>query len=140
MRSGAWVTRVGHAGSFRRRSECASAQLVEELPDTALSDSLATVITLNEGDDALEAASKVGNSGRAAQSVALALFVGCGDAPIETAVLSAIRCGGDTDTVAAIAAQLRAAAGEELPAGLAARESHRMPRTPASRAVTKPSQ
>jgi ADP-ribosylglycohydrolase len=89
--------------------------LVEELPDTALSDSLAVVASLPENATALDAASQIGASGRTAQSVALALFIGCSAPAIDIAILDAVRCGGDTDTTAALAAQMRAAAGDELP-------------------------
>ena len=89
--------------------------LIEDLPDTALSDSLAALVALPEDVDALDAATLTGTSGRTAQSVALALFIGCSASSIDIAVRDALRCGGDTDTIASLAAQLRAAAGAELP-------------------------
>lgn len=89
--------------------------LVEDLPDTALSDSLAALAELPSHATTVDAARVTGSSGRTAQSVALALFIGCSSSSIEGAIRDAVRCGGDTDTIASIAAQLRAAAGEELP-------------------------
>lgn len=89
--------------------------LIEELPDTALSDSLSALAKLSENATTLDAARLVGTSGRTAQSVALALFIGCSASSIEGAIIEALRCGGDTDTIASLAAQLRAAAGAELP-------------------------
>lgn len=61
------------------------------------------------------AARRVGTSGRTAQSIALAVFIGTSPLSVEDAVLAAIRAGGDTDTIAAVAAQLRAGSGEEVP-------------------------
>lgn len=90
--------------------------LIDELPDTALSDSLTALAALSENATSLDAAKEVGTSGRAAQSVALALFIGGSTLTIETAILEALRCGGDTDTIASLAAQMRAAAGTEIPA------------------------
>ena len=92
------------------------ASLVVTLPDTALSDALVALAALPELATASDAAKVVGTSGRAAQSVALALFLGAGTASIAGVIREALQCGGDTDTVAALAAQMRAAAGEEVPA------------------------
>ena len=89
--------------------------LLKDLPDTALSDSLAALVALPDSADALDAAARTGTSGRVAQSVALALFIGCSASSIDVAIRDALRCGGDVDTIASIAAQLRAAAGAELP-------------------------
>jgi ADP-ribosylglycohydrolase len=98
----------GHAGQELLTT------LIDELPDTALSDSLAKLVELPARGTASDAAEAVGTSGRTAESVALALFIGARTTTIEAAITAAIRCGGDTDTTAALAAQLRAAAGEEL--------------------------
>jgi ADP-ribosylglycohydrolase len=103
-----------HLAAGRAGREVLSA-LIEELPDTALSDSLAVLASLPEDATALDAANRIGTSGRTAQSVALALFIGCSVSDIEIAIRDAIRCGGDTDTIASLAAQLRAASGEQLP-------------------------
>lgn len=89
--------------------------LIEDLPDTALSDSLAALAALPEDADALDAATLVGTSGRTAQSVALALFIGSSPSSIDRAIHDSLRCGGDTDTIASLAAQMRAASGAELP-------------------------
>jgi len=86
--------------------------LVDELPDTALSDSLRALAPVTSP---LAAAATLGASGRAAESVALALFIGTTSPTIEDAILAAVRCGGDADTIAALAAQIRAATGEEPP-------------------------
>ncbi len=89
--------------------------LIEDLPDTALSDSLAALAALPENADALDAATLIGTSGRTAQSVALALFIGSTPSSIDSAIRDALRCGGDTDTIASLAAQMRAASGAALP-------------------------
>lgn len=91
-------------------------ELLGVLPDTALSDSLASLATLANDASIDAAARRVGTSGRTAQSVALAIFIGATPLGIEDAILAAIRAGGDTDTIAAIAAQLRACDREEIPA------------------------
>ncbi len=83
-------------------------QLTQDLPDTALSDRL---VELPNDAGYLDAAERVGNSGRTAESVALAIFIGLSETTIEHAILAAIRAGGDTDTIAAIAARC-----EPLPA------------------------
>jgi ADP-ribosylglycohydrolase len=90
-------------------------QLTGVLPDTALSDSLASLMTLAIDAPIDVAARQVGTSGRTAQSVALAIFIGATPIGIEDAILAAIRAGGDADTIAAIAAQLRACAGQDVP-------------------------
>jgi ADP-ribosylglycohydrolase len=89
--------------------------LVDQLPDTALSASLTALASLPDNATALDAATQTGASGRTAQSVALALFIGCTASAIDAAILDAVRCGGDTDTIAALAAQMRAASGDQLP-------------------------
>jgi ADP-ribosylglycohydrolase len=91
------------------------ATLLDELPETALSDALAKLVALAADATALDAAEAIGTSGRAAESVALALFIGARTIPIESAIAAAVRCGGDTDTIAALAAQLRASAGQDVP-------------------------
>jgi ADP-ribosyl-[dinitrogen reductase] hydrolase len=110
----AFVRALQLAADRRPRRDVLTA-LIDELPDTALSDSLVALVALPEHATSAAAAKVVGTSGRAAQSVALALFLGSTTSTLETAVLEAVRCGGDTDTVAALAAQVRAAAGEEIP-------------------------
>lgn len=95
--------------------EATPRQLVDVLPDTALSDNLASLASL-PGEAPFEAAAaEVGTSGRTAESIALTLFIGTSPIAIETAIVAAIRAGGDADTIAAVAAQLRASAGEEIP-------------------------
>jgi ADP-ribosylglycohydrolase len=89
--------------------------LIDELPDTALSDSLAVLAQMSAAASPQGAAGAVGTSGRTSESVALAIFIGATAETIEDAVTAAVRCGGDTDTVAALAAQLCAAAGGEIP-------------------------
>lgn len=104
------------AGSRQQPRREVLASLVATLPDTALSDALAALAALPELAAASDAAKIVGTSGRASEAVALAIFLGAGADSIEGVLREAIRCGGDTDTIAALAAQIRAAAGEELPA------------------------
>jgi ADP-ribosylglycohydrolase len=103
------------AGARRQTRREVLAALVATLPDTALSDALVALAALPAVATASDAAKVVGTSGRAAQSVALALFLGAGTASIAGVIREAIQCGGYTDTVAALAAQIRAAAGQEVP-------------------------
>jgi ADP-ribosylglycohydrolase len=91
--------------------------LLDELPDTALSDSLAELAKLPVGAPPQDAASTVGTTGRTSESVALAIFIGATAQSVEDAITTAVRCGGDTDTVAALSAQLCASAGGAIPPG-----------------------
>lgn len=108
------VSGMQHLAAQQPRKAVLTA-LIEDLPDTALSDSLAALVALPDDASALDGAALVGTSGRAAQSVALALFIGCSPSNIDIAVRDALRCGGDTDTIASLAAQMRAASGAEVP-------------------------
>jgi ADP-ribosyl-[dinitrogen reductase] hydrolase len=92
-------------------------RVAERQPDTPVADSLLALATLPEGAGALDAARISGTSGRARDSVPLALFLAASPgAGMPAAWLDAIRCGGDTDTVASLVGQLLAARGREPPA------------------------
>jgi ADP-ribosyl-[dinitrogen reductase] hydrolase len=114
---------IAAATAVVRAMQLASAQssrgfvletLIDELPDTMLTDSLAMLASLPHDASVFDAANAVGTSGRAASSVALAIFVASSTSSMSDAVLASIRCGGDTDTIASMAAQLRAASGDEV--------------------------
>jgi ADP-ribosyl-[dinitrogen reductase] hydrolase len=102
------------AGQPRGRAELLRSVL-ERLPDTAVSDTLAILADLPADARARDAAERSGTSGRAASSVPLALFIAVTETTMEAAIVAALRCGGDVDTIAAMAAQLRAAAGDDVP-------------------------
>ena len=89
-------------------------QLVAFLPDTALSDSLIALAALPSDTGFEVAAQHSGTSGRTAHSIALAIFIGGSAVTIQEAIMAALRAGGDTDTIAAVSAQLRAASGETI--------------------------
>ena len=88
-----------------------------ELPDTRVRDALLAVAALPDDAAPEAAAARVGTSGDSAASAPLALFLARrfrGD--VAGAVRAAIACGGDTDTIASIAAQVCAADGGAVPA------------------------
>lgn len=88
--------------------------LTDHLPDTALSDSLNNLRALPADAEVPAAAEVTGTTGRTAESVALAVFIGSSPRTIAQAIEDAVSVGNDTDTIASIAAQLRAAAGETV--------------------------
>ena len=81
--------------------------LVTELPDTRVRDTLDSLAHLPADADGLAAAAVSGVSAYVAESVPLAIFLAVTNRNnVEAAVLGAVRCGGDTDTIASIAGQL----------------------------------
>ncbi|WP_437479411.1 ADP-ribosylglycohydrolase family protein [Sorangium sp. So ce1014] len=66
---------------------------------------------------------RFGCSGDAVEAVPIALFVAATTArePLESVIATAVSLGGDTDTIAAIAAQVAATSGRPVPEGLIAR-------------------
>ncbi|WP_437574892.1 ADP-ribosylglycohydrolase family protein [Sorangium sp. So ce887] len=70
-----------------------------------------------------DAALRFGCSGHGVEAVPIALFVAATTArePLESGIATAVSLGGDTDTIAAIAAQVAATSGRPVPGGLIAR-------------------
>jgi ADP-ribosylglycohydrolase len=86
--------------------------------DTPVADRLLALAALPEGAGALDGARVSGTTGRARDSVPLALFLAAAaGANLPATWLEAIRCGGDTDTVASLVGHLLAARGREPPPG-----------------------
>jgi ADP-ribosylglycohydrolase len=82
-------------------------RIAESLPDTRVRDSLVALSALAIDADHETAAAVTGNGGHSAESVPLAIFLGLrwrDDAG--RAITSAVRSGGDTDTIASIAGQI----------------------------------
>jgi ADP-ribosylglycohydrolase len=85
-------------------------RILPELPDTAVRDRVEELSAF-EGT-ILQAQQSFGNTGHVVDAVPMALFIASRTgAELESAIESAIRGGGDTDTVAAITAQVCVAAG-----------------------------
>lgn len=94
----------------------------EALPDTAVRDRLAELAPLT--DSPVSVAARFGNTGHVVEAVPLALYIACRAAnSIEDAARTAAWAGGDTDTIAALAAQVVGAAGAEVPDALLSRIS-----------------
>ena len=88
------------------------ASIAGELPDTRVRDALLALSELPADAGEEEAAALTGTSGHAAESVPLALFLAARSRhSCEETILAAVRCGGDTDTIASIAGQVCAADG-----------------------------
>jgi ADP-ribosylglycohydrolase len=92
-----------------------------ELPDTAVKDRVIELSAYRRSPR--EAAAEFGCSGHVVEAVPLALFIAATTAgePIEMVISTAVSLGGDTDTIAAIAAQLAAASGQPPPDDLVAK-------------------
>ena len=92
------------------------ARIAGELPDTRVRDALLALAELPADAGNEEAAALTGTGGHAAESVPLALFVAARSRhSCEETILAAVRCGGDTDTIASIAGQVCAAGGAAIP-------------------------
>lgn len=90
------------------------ARVAHELPDSGVRDRLRAVQELP-----IEEAAQWGTSGYVVDSVPLALRIAAQPGiSCEAAIRCAIRCGGDTDTIASMAAQVLGAAGVGPPQGL----------------------
>ncbi|WP_437597213.1 ADP-ribosylglycohydrolase family protein [Sorangium sp. So ce590] len=109
---------------------CATASVVPQdllsavanaLPDTAVRDRLLDLSAFRESPG--DAALRFGCSGHGVEAVPIALFVAATTArePLESVIATAVSLGGDTDTIAAIAAQVAAISGRPVPEGLIAR-------------------
>lgn len=92
-----------------------------DLPDTAVRDHLLDIADFRGSPS--EAAVRFGCSGHVVEAVPMALFVAAAttDEPIGAVIATAVSLGGDTDTIAAIGAQIAAVGGRPLPDDLAAR-------------------
>ena len=97
------------------------AAIADELPDTNVRDTLQALSKLPLKTSAAEAAAVSGTSGYAAHSVPLAIFVALVATDLPSAILAAVGCGGDTDTMASIVGHILGAQGYELPADWLAR-------------------
>lgn len=83
------------------------------LPDTAVADRIREVAAHRSP----ESASSLGTSGYVVDAVPLAILVAAKhDRCLEDTIQTAVRLGGDSDTIAAIAAQIVGAAGVRIPA------------------------
>lgn len=98
------------------------AVVAEELPDTALKDRLEMLATRSR--EPLENLASLGSSGHVVDTVPLALAAASRHASSVAGVIQAtVELGGDTDTVASIAAQVVGAGGATVPEDLV----HRVP-------------
>jgi ADP-ribosylglycohydrolase len=98
------------------RKGCASdtlsklfADVIDLVPDSAVRDRLEAVSSLDL--EPQKVASRFGATGHVADAVPLALYIARHSAhqSLERLVLTTLRCGGDTDTIAALAAQIAGA-------------------------------
>ncbi len=89
--------------------------IANKLPDTKVRDALMALAELPESASAKEAAAMAGTSGYAPESVPLALFIATTATDLPTGILSAVACGGDTDTIASMVGQILGAHGHRLP-------------------------
>ena len=93
------------------------ARVANELPDTRVRDAVRSLAELPATASLEEAAALSGTSAHAPESVPLAIHLAARSSlSASDAIGSAVRCGGDTDTIASIAGQLCGAAGSPLPA------------------------
>ncbi|MFT3772618.1 MAG: ADP-ribosylglycohydrolase family protein [Minicystis sp.] len=95
--------------------------VADALPDTAVRDRLLDLSFFrgSPGDAAL----RFGCSGHVVEAVPIALFVAATTASesLETVIATAVSLGCDTDTIAAVAAQIAAISGRPVPEGLIAK-------------------
>jgi ADP-ribosylglycohydrolase len=91
------------------------ASIADALPDTNVRDALLALADLPRGASPNDAVNATGNSGYVAHSVPLAIFVALTAQDLPSAILTAVSCGGDTDTIASMVGQIRGGRGEELP-------------------------
>jgi len=89
--------------------------VADGLPDTAVRDRLLDLAACQ--DSPSDAAGRFGCSGHVVEAVPMALFVAAmtPNESIESVISTAVSLGGDTDTIAAIAAQIAAISGRPLP-------------------------
>lgn len=93
-------------------------RVADMLPDTAVRDRILALsaATLSVAD----AGSQFGSSGHAVDAIPLALFTAVQTAghSLDEVILVALSAGGDTDTIAALAAQIAGASGQPVPRDL----------------------
>ena len=89
--------------------------IAESLPDTNVRDALSGLAQLPTGSVARDAAACCETSGYVAHSVPLAIFIASTSSDLESAIIAAVECGGDTDTTASMVGQILGARGHELP-------------------------
>lgn len=91
-------------------------KLASYLPDTAVRDSLFKLAALPASANHFDAAQAAGNSGYVAHSVPLAIFLAAlYHSDLAQALPMAVKCGGDTDTIAAIVGYILGAQDVKLP-------------------------
>lgn len=97
------------------------ALVAAEMPDTAVNDRLLELADYRQSPR--DAAAQLGCSGHVVDAVPLALFIAATTAgeTMKAVISTAVSLGGDTDTIAAIAAQLAAAGGQPPPSELLAK-------------------
>ena len=89
-------------------------QIAKNLPDTNVRDVLLHLSALPKDTTASQAAMITGNSGYAPESVPLAVFIAVTAHDLESGIMAAVACGGDTDTIASIVGQILGAQGYRL--------------------------
>ncbi len=92
--------------------------VAEELPDTAVRDRIGELASSLHPPRAAHAR---GALGHVVEAVPLALAIASRTTTVEEAIRAAIALGGDTDTIASIAAQIVGASGATTPAAITAR-------------------
>lgn len=93
------------------------ASVADALPDTAVRDRLEQLATIKDPPSVV--AARVGSTGHVVDAVPLALYIATRvPGSVADVVRTAVAVGGDTDTIAALAAQLVGAAGAEVPESL----------------------
>lgn len=102
---------VLEAMQLSSRSEDSLAQIASKLPDTKVRDAIVSLSELPKNMTASQAATITGNSGYAPESVPLAVFIAVTANDLEEGVLSAVGCGGDTDTIASMVGHILGAQG-----------------------------
>jgi len=93
-------------------------EVASMLPDSRVRDRMVKLQTLYGAD--VTAGAALGSTGYVVDAVPLALFIAARsrETDVEGAVRRAVSCGGDTDTVASLAAQVVGASGREPPSEL----------------------
>jgi ADP-ribosyl-[dinitrogen reductase] hydrolase len=106
---------IRHCASTGARPPNLLAVVADVLPDTRVRDRLMAIVAANEAPP--EIASRFGASGYVVDAVPLALHIAVHDPslPLDSLLARSVALGGDTDTIAAIAAQVAAAGGAALP-------------------------
>jgi poly(ADP-ribose) glycohydrolase ARH3 len=112
------VVAIRHCSTLGAVPDALLSTVAAELPDTAVRDRILEIA----GSTPEQVASKFGASGHVVDAVPLSLqLVTAHRASSAQVIRAAISLGGDTDTIAALAAQILGATGVEPPADLLAR-------------------